>query len=159
LTDLRGAAGSVVAVRIHDHALEAGAAFINVVGSYASLSLENRRLAAEVAHPGPGNAPQASAWSAEELILLGTEVQLAIDELRAFAQGVLPAVLGDFGPVTALRQVVLAARSRRRWRGGRGSLPTDVERTVYSCCLEPLENTCKHAETATAAHVRVAARS
>ena len=39
-----------------------------------------------------------------------------------------------------------------------GRYRPDVERTIYFCCLEALQNTYKHAETATAAHVRVAAR-
>lgn len=50
MTDLRDAGGQVVAALIHDQALEAETAFINVIGSYASLSLENQRLAADVAN-------------------------------------------------------------------------------------------------------------
>lgn len=50
VTDLRDAGGQVVAALIHDQALEAETAFINVIGSYASLSLENQRLAADVAN-------------------------------------------------------------------------------------------------------------
>ena len=147
----------MVAVLIHDQALEAESAFINVIGSYASLSLENQRLAADVANLVQGDARRRRARAAasaddareqierdlhdgaqqrlialriklqlaaersgdaapdttEQLNQLGTEVQLAIDELRAFAQGVFPAVLGDFGPVTALKQAVLAPRSPR----------------------------------------------
>ena len=34
----------------------------------------------------------------------------------------------------------------------------EVERAIYFCCLEALQNTYKHAHTATAAHVRIAAR-
>ena len=144
--------GNVVAVLIHDQALEAESAFINVIGSYASLSLENQRLAADVAnlvremrdtqaraaasaddareqierdlHDGAQQrlialriklqlAAERSGDTAsdttEQFNQLGTEVQLAIDELRAFAEGVFPAVLGDFGPVAALEQAVRAA--------------------------------------------------
>ena len=50
VTDLRDANGNVVAALVHDQALEAEAAFINVIGSYASLSLENQRLAVDVAN-------------------------------------------------------------------------------------------------------------
>ncbi len=50
VTDLHDADGHVGAVLIHDQALEAETAFINVIGSYASLSLENQRLAADVAY-------------------------------------------------------------------------------------------------------------
>jgi signal transduction histidine kinase len=34
----------------------------------------------------------------------------------------------------------------------------DVERAIYFCCLEALQNAYKHAHTATAAHVRIATR-
>ena len=34
----------------------------------------------------------------------------------------------------------------------------EVERAIYFCCLEALQNTYKHAHTATTAHVRLAAR-
>jgi hypothetical protein len=50
VTDLRDADGHVVAALIHDQALESETAFINVIASYASLSLENHRLAADVAN-------------------------------------------------------------------------------------------------------------
>ena len=161
VTDLRDADGHVVAALIHDEALEAESAFINVIGSYASLSLENQRLAAEVAnlvgemrdaqtemretqalmrdtqaraaqgddtreqieqdlHDGAQQrlvalriklqlaaerSGDAASDTTEQLNQLGTEVQLAIDELRAFAQGVFPAALGVFGPVPALEQI------------------------------------------------------
>ena len=49
MTDLRDAHGYVVAALIHDDALQDERAFINAIGSYATLSLENHRLAAEVA--------------------------------------------------------------------------------------------------------------
>ena len=131
MTDLRDADGHVVAALIHDQALEAESAFINVIGSYATLSLENQRLAADVANlVGEMRATQARAAASaddareqierdlhdgaqqrlialriklhlaaersgdaatdttEQLNQLGTEVQLAIDELRAVARGV-----------------------------------------------------------------------
>src|SRR6202042_1854932 len=52
----------------------------------------------------------AAPHTTEELNQLGTEVQLAIDELRALAAGVFPAVLGDFGPAAA--HVRIAAHGR-----------------------------------------------
>ena len=39
-----------------------------------------------------------------------------------------------------------------------GRYRPEVERAIYFCCLEALQNTYKHAQTATAAHVRIAAR-
>ena len=200
VTDLHDAAGNVVAVLIHDQALEAEAAFINVIGSYASLSLENQRLAVDVAnlvremrdtqaraaasaddarqqierdlHDGAQQrlialrvklqfaaerSGDVAADTTEELNQLGTEVQLAIDELRAFAQGVFPAVLGDFGPVAALKQAVRAAPVPTTVSGVNvARYRPEVERAIYFCCLEALQNAYKHADTATAAQVRIA---
>ena len=201
-TDLCNAEGQVLAVLIHDQALETESAFINVIGSYASLSLENQRLAADVAnlvremrdtqaraaasaddareqierdlHDGAQQrlialrirlqlAAERSGDTApettEQFNQLGTEVQLAIDELRAFAQGVFPAVLGDFGPVEALKQAVRAAPVPTTVSAvDVGRYRPELERAIYFCCLEALQNTYKHAHTATAAHVRIATR-
>jgi signal transduction histidine kinase len=202
VTDLRDAAGSVVAVLVHDQALEDETAFINVIGSYASMSLENQRLAADVAnlvrevrdtqaratasaddareqierdlHDGAQQrliglriklqlaaerSGDAAPETTEELNQLGTEVQLAIDELRALAAGVFPSVLGDFGPVAALKQAVRAAPVPTIVSGVNvGRCRPEVERAIYFCCLEALQNTYKHADAATAAYVRIAAR-
>ena len=100
----------------------------------------------------------AAPHTTEELNQLGTEVQLAIDELRALAAGVFPAVLGDFGPVAALKQSVRAAPVPTIVSGVNvGRYRPEVERAIYFCCLEALQNTYKHADAATAAHVRIAA--
>lgn len=202
VTDLHNAEGNVVAALVHDQALEAETAFINVIGSYASLSLENQRLAVDVAnlvremrdtqaraaasaddtreqierdlHDGAQQrlialriklqlaaerSGDAALHTTEQFNQLGTEVQLAIDELRAFTQGVFPAVLGDFGPVTALKRAVRAAPVPTTVSGVNvGRYRPEVERAIYFCCLEALQNTYKHAHTATAAHVRIATR-
>ncbi len=202
VTDLHDAGGSVVAVLIHDQALEAESAFINVIGSYASLSLENQRLAADVAHlVGEMRDTQSRAAASaddareqierdlhdgaqqrlimlrmklqlaaersgnaapdttEELNQLGTEVQLAIDELRALAAGVFPAVLGDFGPVAALKQAIRAAPVPTTVSGANvGRYRREIERAIYFCCLEALQNTYKHANTATSSAVRISTR-
>lgn len=201
-TSLHDATGGVVAVLIHDQALEDEVTFINVIGSYASLSLENHRLAADVAHLvremrdtqaraaasaddtrvhieqdlhdgaqqrltslriklqlAADRYGDAAPDTAKELNQLGTDVQLAIDELRALARGVFPTMLSDFGPVAALKQAALtgpvpttvSALNVARYR-------PEIERAVYFCCLEALQNTYKHAVTATVAHVRIAVR-
>jgi signal transduction histidine kinase len=86
-------------------------------------------------------------------------VQVAIDELRVLAAGVFPVVLGDFGPVAALKAAVRAAPVPTTVRGVNVAChPPEVERAIYFCCLEALQNTYKHARTATAARVRVATR-
>jgi signal transduction histidine kinase len=201
VTDLHDAEGNVVAALVHDQALEDERAFINVIGSYASLSLENQRLAADVAnlvremrdtqaraaasaddtreqierdlHDGAQQrlialriklqlAAERSGDTApdttEQFNQLGTEVQLAIDDLRAFAQGVFPAALAAAGLVAALKQAVRDAPIPTTVTGVNvGRYRPEVERAIYFCCLEALQNTYKHAHTATAAHVRIAA--
>ena len=95
----------------------------------------------------------------ERLKELGAEAQLAIDELRALARGVFTPVLTDLGPVAALQQAgrdspipttVTADKIRR--------LSPDVERAVYFCCLEALQNAVKHAGTATAVRIAIVER-
>ncbi len=199
VTELRDASHQVVAALIHDDALRDETAFIDAVGSYATLSLENQRLTADVAHLGleMREAQARAAASADRtrerierdlhdgaqqrlislqiklqlaaedaasdpdgagrLKQLGAEVQLAIDELRALARGVFTPVLTDLGPAAALRQTAreapipttIAACDVRRFS-------PEVERAVYFCCLEALQNAYKHARTATAVHVTIA---
>ena len=50
MSELRNANHEVVAALIHDDALRHERAFIHTVASYAALTLENDRLAAEIAH-------------------------------------------------------------------------------------------------------------
>jgi signal transduction histidine kinase len=201
VTELHDDSHQVVAALIHDDALRDEAAFVNAVGSYAALSLENQRLAADVAHLGlEMREAQARATvsadrtrerierdlhdgaqqrlialriklqlaaeqaannpdGAERLKELGADVQLAINELRTLARGVFTPVLTDLGPVAALRQAgrdapipttITAAKIRR--------FSPDVERAVYFCCLEALQNAFKHAPTATAVHVAIVER-
>ena len=77
---------------------------------------------------------------------LGADVEHAIEELRAVAHGIYPAVLGDRGVGAAVRAVARSSampiRIERRRRGRRSEA---VETTVYFCCLECLQNTAKHA--------------
>ena len=202
VTDLRDAYGHVVAALIHDQALEDESAFINVIGSYASLSLENQRLAADVAnlvremratqvraaasaddtreqierdlHDGAQQrlialriklqlAAERTGDTApdttEQLNQLGTDVQLAIDELRALAQGVYPPGLAAFGPAAALKHTARDAPIHTTVTGvNLGRYRPEIEKAIYFCCLEALQNTYKHAHTATAAHVTIATR-
>jgi signal transduction histidine kinase len=201
VTELHDDSHQVVAALIHDDALRDEAAFVNAVGSYAALSLENQRLAADVAHLGlEMREAQARATvsadrtrerierdlhdgaqqrlialriklqlaaddaannpdGAERLKELGADVQLAINELRTLARGVFTPVLTDLGPVAALRQAgrdapipttITAAKIRR--------FSPDVERAVYFCCLEALQNAFKHAQAATAVRVTIVDR-
>jgi signal transduction histidine kinase len=202
MTDLRDPAGNVVATLVHDEALEAEAAFVNAIGSYATLSLENQRLVAEVAglvHETRETQARAAATAdqtreeierdlhdgaqqrlialliklriaadhsddpapeiAERLNRLGADVQLAIDEMRALARGVFPHTLNEFGPVAALRETARSAPIPTNVRAGNvGRHPHEIERAVYFCCLEALQNTYKHATSATSATVTIGVR-
>ena len=202
VTDLRDAGGNVVAALIHDDALKDERAFINAIGSYATLSLENHRLAAEVTslaremretqaraaasadhtrqqierdlHDGAQQrliairiklqlaaerSGDPAAETAEHLNNLGEEVQRAIDELRALAHGVFPVALTDFGLVEALRGTARSAPIPTTVEAASiGRHSPQVERAIYFCCLEALQNSYKHAHTATAVEVTIGTR-
>jgi signal transduction histidine kinase len=82
----------------------------------------------------------------EMLERLGTEVDDAIDDLRAVAHGKYPQVLTERGVGAALADVARTAPMpvdvRDAWRGRHSEA---VEVTVYFCCLECLQNAAKHA--------------
>jgi signal transduction histidine kinase len=81
---------------------------------------------------------------------LGQEVEATIDEVRALARGIYPAVLARTGLEQSLRTVshdaplptTVHARGLARYAH-------EVEATVYFSCSEALQNACKHARGAT----------
>ncbi len=91
-------------------------------------------------------------------IMAGLERDLehALEELRALAHGVYPPALRDQG-----LKPVLAAAARRATLPTRVAVetsrrhPPEVEATVYFCCLEAIQNACKHAGQGAAVSVRV----
>jgi signal transduction histidine kinase len=96
-------------------------------------------------------AAETGRGSPELLRELGTEVNVALDEVRSLARGIYPAPLADRGLVEALRSAalrsvlpttVLAAGVRR--------YPREIESAAYFCCLEALQNVTKHGRDATA---------
>jgi PAS domain S-box-containing protein len=93
------------------------------------------------AEDAAGDAEQAAALFRR----IGSDASAALDEVRALARGVYPALLVDHGLVEALRDA--AARSpvhaQVRARGVR-RYPQEVEAAVYFCCLEALQNAEKH---------------
>jgi PAS domain S-box-containing protein len=76
---------------------------------------------------------------------IGADATAALEEVRALARGVYPAVLVDHGLVQALGdaatrsslRVTVSARGITRY-------PQEVEAAVYFCCLEALQNAEKH---------------
>jgi signal transduction histidine kinase len=77
---------------------------------------------------------------------LGTEVDEAIDDLRAVAHGIYPQVLAQAGVGAALAAVTRGSAIPVRIRdAGLARHPEAIEMTVYFCCLECLQNAAKHA--------------
>lgn len=76
----------------------------------------------------------------------GEEVERAIDELRAFAHGIYPALLtsGGLAPalVAATRQ---SPRPARVQTDGLKRYPTEVETAVYFSALAAMDNAARHA--------------
>lgn len=143
---------------LHDQAAELRASRARVV---AAADAERRRIERDL-HDGAQQQLVALAVSlgvlrdvmrsdpAESLVMvdeLRAEVQVAIDDMRAFAHGIYPPLLASRGLTEAI-----AAVTRR---GGDGSVtfrsvgidryPPEVEAAVYFCCLEALQNAAKHA--------------
>jgi signal transduction histidine kinase len=88
---------------------------------------------------------------------LGSDAEAALDEVRALARGVFPALLADRGLADALQSaglrsplpVVVVAEGGRRY-------PRAVESAAYFCCLEAMQNAAKHATGATRITVTLA---
>ncbi len=85
---------------------------------------------------------------------LGSELEEALDEVRSLARGIYPSLLADSGILEALR-----AAGRRHpvqttvKADGVGRYPPELERAVYFACLEALQNSAKHAGTASAVSI------
>jgi signal transduction histidine kinase len=102
------------------------------------LELAAERLAA----PDPDGA--------ELIRRLASEVGVTIDEVRAFARGIFPALLAQTGLAEALRSLgraaalptTVEASGLRRYRSA-------VETSVFFSCSEALQNAAKHARGAT----------
>jgi signal transduction histidine kinase len=109
------------------------------------VKLELAREALEQADSGRGTEMVAG---------LGAEVEEIIEEVRALARGIYPALLASDGLGEALRATgQRAAVPVKIEAAGLGRLPAETERAVYFCCLEALQNVAKHAEGATAIRI------
>jgi signal transduction histidine kinase len=88
--------------------------------------------------------------NARTIRALGEDVDTTIDEVRAFARGIYPALLAQTGLKPALRSATRDAPLPAVVRADRlGRYPAETEATVYFCCSEALQNACKHAAGAT----------
>jgi signal transduction histidine kinase len=92
----------------------------------------------------------------EVLAELRTDVREAADELRCLAHGIYPPVLVESGLPAALSAV--ARRSTLPitvHAAPLGRYPAEIEAAVYFCCLEAIQNACKHAGDRAWLEVRV----
>ena len=87
---------------------------------------------------------------------LGAEVRDTAQELRSLAHGIYPPLLRANGLADALFAAASHATLPTRVQAGSvGRYPADVEAAVYFCCLEALQNACKHAGERASIRLRV----
>jgi signal transduction histidine kinase len=107
-------------------------------------------LAAKLAGQDPGLSRLLQELSAE--------LRDTAQELRSLVHGIYPAVLRDDGLEAALREAARrAALPATVQAASLGRYPADVEAAVYFCCLEALQNACKHAGQRATVRVRLRA--
>jgi signal transduction histidine kinase len=81
-----------------------------------------------------------------------SELQTALDDLRALARGIYPPLLADKGLAAALEaQARKAAVPVTIEPDGVGRYPQEAEAAAYFCVLEALQNVAKYAEASRAA--------
>jgi signal transduction histidine kinase len=86
----------------------------------------------------------------ETLRAFAREIDVAVNEVRAFAHGVSPPLLSSHGLVDALRSAARGVPLPIRIHGSAiGRYPPEIERAAYFCCLEAIHNASKHAQGAT----------
>lgn len=92
------------------------------------------------------------------LVALCEEAQQALDAVRSIAHGVYPPLL-ETGGVHAALEVEARSAARAVVLEVPGTVPRstpEAEAAVYYCCLEALQNACKHAGPAARVTVRLA---
>src|SRR5713101_462314 len=108
----------------------------------------NLQLARQLADSDPA----AALTLLEEI---GQAVREALDGVRALAQSIYPPLLLDRGLAEALRSAASGAGIHTRVEAAASDrYPSEVEATVYFCCLEALHNAAKHAGAGARATVR-----
>jgi signal transduction histidine kinase len=87
---------------------------------------------------------------------LGAEVQDTARELRNLVHGIYPPLLRQHGLAAALADAARLATLPATVRTTPlGRYPADIEAAVYFCCLEAVQNACKHAGERATISVRV----
>ena len=88
---------------------------------------------------------------------MGADVEAAMVELRALAHGIAPPLLVERGLAAALTEASQrAALPVRTDIHDVGRCDPAIERAVYFCCLEALQNTAKHAGPGASAQLSLA---
>lgn len=87
---------------------------------------------------------------------LGGELDATLADIRSVTGGLAPQLLQQRGLREALREAIalVPLRITLEFRA-RGRYPADVERCVYFCCLEAIQNVLKHAGAKPLAWIRV----
>jgi signal transduction histidine kinase len=90
---------------------------------------------------------------------VAADAEIAVDELRALAHGIYPAVLVERGLPEALRSLAATAPAPVRVvRADVGRFTAAVEAALYFCALEAIQNAAKHAGADASVEVRLAQR-
>ncbi len=85
---------------------------------------------------------------------LGTDVDLALEDIRSLAHGIYPTILSDRGLADAVRSVTLRSPVPAIvTTDGLTEYPQEIATAVYFCCVEALQNVAKHARGVTAARI------
>ena len=91
---------------------------------------------------------------------MGADVEAAMVELRALAHGIAPPLLVERGLAVALTEAANRAALPTRTRIDEvGRCDPAIERAVYFCCLEALQNAAKHAGPGASAQLSLARAS
>ncbi len=111
-----------------------------------ALRIQLELAAGEVEHENPTEAANLRG--------LGTDVDLALEEIRSLAHGIYPAILSDRGLAEALGSAALRSPIPTTvTTEGLADYPQEIATAVYLCCVEALQNVAKHAQGATTAQI------
>jgi signal transduction histidine kinase len=119
----------------------------------AQQRLVSMRIKLSLAEELSVDDPAAGAAAMHEL---GSEIDLALEDLRSLAHGVYPSLLSDRGLEEALRGVAAASPLPiHLYASGLTRYPAEVETAVYFTCLEAVQNAIKHARSASGVWISV----
>jgi signal transduction histidine kinase len=92
-------------------------------------------------------ARDRTAEAAAALLVASSELDRAIDELRALARGLYPASVSTKGLTSALPGLVASTGLHASLEVEAEGLDVELAQAVYACCAEALDNVAMHAGT------------